>query len=193
MFQFICITVAQCKSSCGDGFMSLKSHLACSALLSTVSNSITCIIRIKPPVLRNHDKKIYRLFLINSEIIWNCFSLSPPSLLQTHTCRHRWVRASRQQHVWPWVCKHGGQLPLPVSQRLHTGTGPTLLHPRTQLWVSDSLLQSCFNVVNYRPLIKNMLCCLQWVHRGSQTPWWVLAPAHSPVRILWAWKTVCCN
>jgi len=34
---------------------------------------------------------------------------------------------------------------------------------------------------------------LQWVHLGSQTRWWVLVPAPSPVRILWIWKTVCCS
>lgn len=50
-------------------------------------------------------------------------------------CRHRWVRPIQRQCVWPWVWEQRGQLSVCVSQWLHPGTWPALLHPKPQLWV----------------------------------------------------------
>ena len=81
-------------------------------------------------------KKLKKVLCFYSSTFFSPFS---PSLMHTHThthsCRCWWVWAPRQQHVWPWVCEHSGQLPVSLSQRLHPGAGPTLLYPCAQLWV----------------------------------------------------------
>ena len=57
------------------------------------------------------------------------------TLLSLSHIRHRRVWTPTQQQVQPRVCEHSRQLPLPLSQRLHSGVWRTLLHPRPQLWV----------------------------------------------------------
>lgn len=123
------------------------------------------------------------------------------TLFSSHTCRHQRVWTTRHQHVPSRVCEHRGQLPVSLSQWLHSGARQTLLHSRAQLWDADEFFGDvylyaiwCLHAVSCSEspsLSKTVL--FQWGPRGSQTHWWALLPAHSPVRILATWKTACCS